>query len=880
MPVQLPATEAAVERIWRRLQTFEGPYGLTVLVLPDPATPLATTDVWIKTGSRYETPAQEGAAHFLEHVFFKGTATRGIGQVAADIEAFGGRTNAGTSYDFTHYYISCESIHIDKALEIHADVFRHSLLADAAIEGERSVILEEIRRAHDNPTRRLWDQAAADLFGHHPYGRSVLGSADQIAGGLRPDHLRSFRQAWYSPGRMAVIAAGNIDPEKVSSTLQNLYEGWRPPGGRHTDRLPRLPVLTPGLTTQLEMPVRQGYLTLATRTSGSGDWLENLEIELLAAVLGNGRTSRLSMRLKEELGLVTTIGAGHLDLAQDGVFLIRAECRPEHHEEVQAEIRHELRRLRTVPVAADELCKARDLLENSYLRLLESPEGLTQAIGHAWLKGHLDEEPFAIDALRRISPERLLHRADQLLDPSRFVTVFAGPPTAPRRCATQPFDATLPTSCRSASSPGLHSTSPDPRPSIIQRERTRHGIRLVFRHVPDQPLIGLAVAADAGSIREEPAEAGVAHLLAELFSKGTQQRSGQEFLWALETLGAQFQAGAEPDVLRLAVSCPQRNFLATLDLILELLQAPTVSSEAFHQVQQQTLTHLEAVADSPFEHTWCLFHRTLFGNHPYARLSLGTKESVASSHLASVQRFHARTFRPDKLTVALVGNIPDSLRQEALTRWEAWTAPATSSGGIPALNRPTLPTEPCQAWEEATRQQTMIFLGWLGPRAHDTDYPAGKVLQALLGGGMGSRLFRRVRNELGLAYSVSCLFPTRMGGGPFLALAGVEPGKAAEALAAITSEIAAVRAGAFSTAELQRAVSYVTGQFALEHDATLKQANLLAWYEAIGLEAEFDARFPDLVRRVTDREVMATAARHLDPSRMITATTGPLRPST
>ncbi|HNV72843.1 MAG TPA: pitrilysin family protein, partial [Candidatus Ozemobacteraceae bacterium] len=177
--------------------------GITVIVKEDRARPLAVTDVWFKVGSRNEVERTNGIAHFLEHTLFKGTKKRGIGEIARDIEAMGGRTNAATSLDFTHYYIECEADKIMQALEIHADVFRNSLLDPKAIDDERGVIIEEIKRGEDTPGSVLWNTLTANVFSSHPYRRPIIGPRENIAsGGITRDDMHEFFTTWYNTGNM------------------------------------------------------------------------------------------------------------------------------------------------------------------------------------------------------------------------------------------------------------------------------------------------------------------------------------------------------------------------------------------------------------------------------------------------------------------------------------------------------------------------------------------------------------------------------------------------------------------------------------------------------------------------------------------------------
>jgi len=398
---------------WEPLVVEKLENGLTIIVKEDHTSPLAIVDTWFRVGSRNEDDRNNGIAHFLEHTLFKGTKTRGEGQIAKDIEAFGGRTNAGTSMDFTHYYISCESPNIFKALEIQYDVFRNSTLLEETIEKERGVILEEIKRGEDNPHKVLWDTMISSLFPGHPYGRLTLGTKENISRNIKRDDMVQFFKTWYVPSNMTIVVAGDVDAGKVIEKIKNLFHDL-PAGDITSCQFKSPPELKAPKIIRKEMDVTRSYLLTAFPTVKMADE-ESIGLDLLGIILGQGRSSRLSLALKENRGLVTSISAGQFSMIDDGLFLVRAEFDPADEEEVHNGIREEIRKLIREAVSPEELQKAKDFLSTLYLRQIESNEGKSEALGLAVIKADLEFEKKYLEKIEALSASQLQVLANKYL---------------------------------------------------------------------------------------------------------------------------------------------------------------------------------------------------------------------------------------------------------------------------------------------------------------------------------------------------------------------------------------------------------------------------------------------------------------------------------
>lgn len=867
---------------WDPLTVERLPNGLTVVVKEDHAAPLAVTDVWFGVGSRQETDDQSGTAHFLEHMLFKGTTRRGPGEIAAEIEAFGGRTNAGTSIDYTHYYIACESHSLTRALEIHADIFHHAALDPAAIEAERGVILEEIKRAQDTPSRVLWDSLCRELFPRHPYRRPTLGTPETVRGKITPTSLREFFSTWYVPGNMAILVVGDVRTDEVLAQLRAWY-GDLPAAAPPTTRLAPDGLWTGCRTVRQEMDVDRGYLQLAFRTVSHASPEEAVGLDLLGVVAGLGRTSRLSVALREQASLVSQVSAGQVTLIDDGMFLVRAEFDPADEDRVVEAIRAELTRLHREPLPVTEVQKAREYLENLYLRSVETAEGKSEVLGNAVVRHALDEERRLLALVRSFTPERLQELAVRHLAHPGHVLATLGPrprftelAAAPRRAA--PAQAagqgapTAATALQAATSPVPHAVTP-------RAFRLDNGLRVVHQPVPGSGLVGICLAIDAGSRREAAGQSGISNLTAEMLFKGTARREGLRTLWDLESLGIESGHASEPDLLRLALGAPAARCSEALDILADVTRHATFPAEAFGIESRKVLARLRSIPDNLFENTWRLFHATLYKSHPYGNHSLGTQAEVERLTPADLRAFAGRWFTPGRMVLALVGDLGTDEAVRLASRHFGQGHPAGPAGGNEAAPTaaasPAPPATPLEARDHRSKAQAMLCLGWLGPAIGHPDYVPMKVLNAVFGGGMGARLFRKVRNEASLAYMAQAVFPSRIDGGAFCAIVGTAPASVGAVRDIVLAEVRDIAEHGIPDAERERAVAYVAGQFALDHAASLRQAHYLSWFELIGAGFSFDQAYLGEVRQVTGDDLQRVARTYLDPARAVLAVTGP-----
>ncbi|WP_298915706.1 pitrilysin family protein [uncultured Nostoc sp.] len=414
------------------------PNGLTIIAEQMPVEAV-NLNVWIKVGSAVESDAINGMAHFLEHMIFKGTERLASGEFERRIEERGAVTNAATSQDYTHYYITTAPKDFAELAPLQIDVVSNASIPDDAFERERLVVLEEIRRSEDNPQRRTFRRVMETAYTELPYRRAVLGPESVIAE-LKPQQMRDFHTNWYQPQSITAVAVGNLPVEELIATVA---EGFTKLSTDTINRVsPRSPVQT-ALIASLppELPfteivrrefvddsLQQARLVMVWRVPGMTQLDRTYGLDVLAGILGHGRTSRLVRDLREERGLVSSISVSNMSNQLQGTFYISAKCAVENLAEVEDAIAQHIRKVQTELVTESEIARVRRRVANRFIFGNETPSERSGLYGYYQsLLGDLEPAFNYPDYIQSQDATDLMQAAKEYLSPNAYGVVVVKP---------------------------------------------------------------------------------------------------------------------------------------------------------------------------------------------------------------------------------------------------------------------------------------------------------------------------------------------------------------------------------------------------------------------------------------------------------------------
>ncbi|MEO1691684.1 MAG: pitrilysin family protein, partial [Cyanobacteria bacterium J06631_6] len=365
----------------------------------------------------------------------------------------------------------------------------------------------------------------------------------------------------------------------------------------------------------------------------------------------------------------------------------------------------------------------------------------------------------------------------------------------------------------------------------------------------------------AGTIIESSEQAGLAHLVSAVITKGTENLSALEIAEKIESIGAGLGTDASTDYFSLSLKTVSSDFPAMLRLLGEIMRSPTFPESEVELERKLTLQGIRSQKEQPFNVAFNQLRQQMYPNHPYGVSVLGTEASVNSLTREDLQQYHQTYFRPDNLVISLSGRITQAQATEMIAEaFGNWKKP---DGSLPlaALSSPTL--NPSQQEIIQDTQQSIVMLGYLGTKVNLQDYPVLKLISTYLGNGLSSRLFVELREKRGLAYDVSAFFPTRLDTAPFITYMGTAPTNTATAIEGLSTEVARLTQETLSEAEIQGAKNKMLGQYALGKQTNGEIAQTYGWYETLGLGVEFDSTFQSTIPPITAPQIQEVANKYL-----------------
>jgi len=405
--------------------------GLTIIAEQMPVEAV-NLNLWINIGSAVESDNINGMAHFLEHMIFKGTQRLASGEFERRIEERGAVTNAATSQDYTHYYITTAPQDFVELAALQIDVVTNASIPDEAFERERSVVLEEIRRSEDNPRRRTFRKVMETAFSKLPYKRPVLGP-EAVISQLKPQQMRDFHRTWYQPPSMTAVAVGNLPVEELIDTIAQGFSPGSKNQGSQVSSTPtevgtELPFTEIVRQEFVDESLQKARLVMVWRVPGMKQLEKTYGLDVLAGILGHGRTSRLVRDLREDRGIATHISVSNMTNRLQGTFYISAQCSVANIPVVENAIAAHIRRLHTEIVQDWEIARIRTRVANRFIFGNEKPSDRASLYGYYQsLVGDLEPAFDYPLHIHQQNGEDLMQAAQTYLSPDAYGMVVMKP---------------------------------------------------------------------------------------------------------------------------------------------------------------------------------------------------------------------------------------------------------------------------------------------------------------------------------------------------------------------------------------------------------------------------------------------------------------------
>jgi zinc protease len=400
----------------------------------------------------------------------------------------------------------------------------------------------------------------------------------------------------------------------------------------------------------------------------------------------------------------------------------------------------------------------------------------------------------------------------------------------------------------------------------VTRSRLPNGLTVVVRENPEAPVVAYSLLVKMGTRTETPDNAGISNMLQLMLVRGTEKMDGEQIAAAADRMGGSIDAYGDADYSEIAATALSRTWQPMLELVADVALRPTVPEGTVRAVRDFVVRQIRNRGDKPFDVAADRMRAALFGSNPYAWDSLGRRESVERFTRDALLAYYRRQYVPGQMVLAVSGDVKSAEVLAQVQRLFGAMPPGT-------VQAPTLPAPPPMA---ATREvvtvpgaQAQIFVAALAPPFTHPDYPALKVMTAILGGGMASRFFSDLRDKQALAYTTGAQYPPRVDTSGFVAILGTAPANVPKAEAALREHLARIQSEPASAEEVAVARSYVIGSQAMDRRTNARQAWYLAAAELAGVGHQFFDSYAANVRKVTPADVQRVARRYLGVLRTV-----------
>ncbi|MEG3878083.1 pitrilysin family protein [Microcoleus sp. herbarium7] len=394
----------------------------------------------------------------------------------------------------------------------------------------------------------------------------------------------------------------------------------------------------------------------------------------------------------------------------------------------------------------------------------------------------------------------------------------------------------------------------------IQRTVLDNGMVVLAAENSAADIIAARIFLRAGSRCVQPEQAGLCHLLSAVMTKGTDRLSSLEIAERVESVGARLSADSTTDYFLLSLKTVSADFQDILELAAQLMRSPTFPEAEVELERRIAISAIRSQQEQPFAIAFEQLRQAMYKDHPYAFSTLGTEDTMSKLTRNELEQFHKTYFRPDNVVISVAGRISTEDAIALIDRtFGNWKAPLTP---LPTLALSPLLPSPQSVVKAQDTQQSVIMLGYLAPCVKDPDYAAIKLLNTYLGNGLSSRLFVELREKRGLAYDVSALYATRLDAAQFVVYMGTAPENTATAFDGLRAEVDRLASTQLSEEELQACKNKMLGQYALGKQTNSQIAQVVGWYEILGLGVKFDEQFQAEIARVTASQAQEAAKKY------------------
>lgn len=811
--------------------------GMVVILEEKRSSPAVAIQGWVKSGSINEkTYMGSGISHFVEHMLFKGTEKRKIGQIAKEIREAGGNLNGFTSFEFTGYPIVVDSSFFKNGIDVISDVLMNSSFDPSECEKEREVILKEINMGVDDVDKHLSNFFFSNLFRTHPYGSPVIGYRE-IFSKITRDELLDYYKANYIPNNAVLVVVGDINEKEALETIKEYFAPWERKSIQTIDA-PIEPIQRTALYAEKAFPTEIVHINMGFHTI-SINHPDLFAMDTLATILGKGASSRLVERVKNKDGLVYSIGCSSYTPKYPGLFYIHATTSEENMSRAIEAIREELYQLKDKPISSEELEKAKNQAASYYVFEHETMEQKAmELVSNEVLAGDYKFSEIYLEGIMSVTSQDIAKIADIYFDKNKETTCVLRPERKEKK---------------------EEKKSPFQKIKKDTKVVLPNGITLLLKENKETPLIFIQVLLMGGVKFENKNNNGIFNILHYLLDKGTKRRSASEIALEIDNLGMEFDSYGGNNSFGCSIKVIKKDIEAGVDLLGDMLLNSTFPEEEFNKIREILKGKLKSAEDELLFIVRRKLFELLFSKHPYRFLAIGSLESIDKINRDSVAALRDEFVIGNNIVISVCGDFDTDQMQSLIEKTFA-NIPKKS---LPKIDTPKelFPIGSIQNFIHKKKQQTVLIQGYPGMSVASSDRYIMEVITSVLSG-MGGRLFSHIRDKLGLVYYVGAYNQMGVDPGAYVFYLGTTKENMDTARNALAEEITLICEVPVPEEELVRVKSSLIGNKKISLQKNSSQAFEVALDELYGLGYENPEKYSERIESVSQDDILRVAKRY------------------
>jgi len=819
------------------------PNGQTLVIQENHSNPIVTIDTWVRTGSINETDTNSGVAHFLEHLFFKGTKKHPVGEFDRILESKGAIINAATSKDFTHYYITIPSQHFDTALDLHSDMLSDPQIPRKELEQERKVVLEEISKDLNTPAKKVYNNLNDMMYTHHPYKRKVIGSADVIST-IRREEILGFFNDFYAPSNMVTVVVGDVDTNKVVEKISKAFNAeYKKPVKKHFRK--EFPLFTQKRKVEY-LDTQSGYMMIGFRGVNISD-NDTFALDVLAEILGGGKSSKFYRNIKEQKGIAYSISASNGSYKDDGIFYISANYTPANAEKLEKAIFDEINYIQKYGVTEEELNTAKKMIEQETYYARESTSNISSELGYILtLTGSSDLYENYVENIKKVSASDVQRAAHRFLGVNKSAVSIA----LPKKMENLETKAEIKhTAQKISEAKGTEKYLVDNKSTL-----------LINKH-KNNDIIAISIIAKGGEFIEKVAGEGT--LAAGTMLKGTKKYSSQELAQLMEENGIKIEPACGEDYFTINVQTTTAQIDLTFEILDEVLNRATFEDYEIEKKRAEILNKIRQQRDVPMNIALEDFKTLIFENSVYSNTNKVLEKTLPSVSRENVISYYNRVLDSKNVIVSVNGDV-DS--EKMISQFGVLLSNKNQPEFKFSQYKVTKLTAPKIVFKTIKDLQTAwLFIGWqTSGVSNEKDFVTLKVINTILGGGMSSRMYKNLREQDGLAYQLGSSYCPKALAGTFLTYIGTNPETLNYSRNKIKTEMERLKMEFVSDTELQDAKDRLKGSFIIALETNSEKASVVGLFEAMGLGYDFYEKYVKMIDEVTASDIVRVSNKYFN----------------